>query len=73
MQLYDRTKFASDSEFKDAVMRDGELTDMEKLRLVFSVSKESLKRTDCQLYYAILALLDANKKPSPPPSYFSIR
>ena len=73
MQLYERSKYASDREFKDAVLRDRELTDLDKLQLIFSVSKDALRRTDCQLYYAILAVLDANKKPAPPPSYFGIK
>lgn len=71
MMKYKVEDFSNQSEFKDAVLRDSSLSDMEKLSLVFSASKESLKRTDAQLYYAILAVLDSNKKIVAPPEYFA--
>ena len=48
---------------KQAIMSNGKLTDMEKLQAVFDISKGNLQKQDPQLYYAILAVLDANKKP----------
>lgn len=53
------------SRYKEGVMCDDALSDMEKLQKIFDVSKDKLKANDPQLYYAILAVLDANKKPSP--------
>ena len=49
-------------EVKYNIMRNKNLTDMEKLQLVFDRSKTELKERNPQLYYAILAVLDANKK-----------
>ena len=71
MREYKVTDFRCEAEFKDAVLSDGNLTDIEKLSLIFSVSKESLKTSDVQLYYAILAVLDKNKKIVIPPDYFN--
>lgn len=48
-------------EKKQRILADVKLSDMEKLRMVFNVSKESLKENDSQLYYAILAVLDKEK------------
>ena len=50
-------------EMKQTILSNNKLTDMEKLRLVFNISKESLKEFDTELYYAILAVLDQEKKP----------
>ena len=57
------------SNFKDVVMRNSTMTDMEKLCDVFSVDKEKVKKQFPQLYYAILAVIDNEKKPMPT-SYF---
>ena len=55
--------------YKQNIMRDNTLSDMQKLQKVFNVSKEKLKANDPYLYYAILAVLDANKK-NDPGTYF---
>ena len=57
-------------ELKDMIMSDAKLSDMEKLRDVFSTDKEELKKKFPQLYYAILAVLDKEKKPDAS-SYFA--
>lgn len=48
---------------KNQILASSKLTDMEKLSKVFDLSKDSLKKQDPQLYYAILAVLDKEKKP----------
>lgn len=53
----------TDREKKQNILANNKLTDMEKLRKVFDISKDSLKEYDWQLYYAILAVLDNEKKP----------
>ena len=58
---YMATNFESVRNMKEAIMSDSSLSDMEKLKYVFSASKEELKANDPQLYYAILAVLDAAK------------
>ena len=50
-------------EKKQSILANSKLTDIEKLRRIFDVSKDSLKEYDSQLYYAILAVLDGEKKP----------
>lgn len=50
-------------EKKQSILMDNTLTDMEKLSKVFDISKDSLREYDSQLYYAILAVLDKEKKP----------
>lgn len=50
-------------EKKQSILMDNTLTDMEKLNKVFDISKDSLREYDSQLYYAILAVLDKEKKP----------
>lgn len=50
-------------EKKQNILTNDKLTDMEKLRRVFDISKDSLKEYDSQLYYAILAVLDKDKTP----------
>jgi hypothetical protein len=47
---------------KDMIMANAKLTDMEKLQTVFDIDKENLKKQFPQLYYAILAVLDKEKK-----------
>ena len=47
---------------KDMIMANAKLTDMEKLQKVFDIDKENLKKQFPQLYYAILAVLDKEKK-----------
>ena len=48
---------------KQRIMADAKLSDIEKLREVFNISKNSLKGSDPQLYYAILGVLDKFKQP----------
>ena len=48
---------------KSRILWDKDLTDMEKLKEIFDISKHSLKEHDVYLYYAILAVLDKEKKP----------
>ena len=67
---YVMSMFASKNDFKDAVMCDGTMSDMEKLENIFEASKEDLKKNDAQLYYAILAVLDGAKKSVPMGDYF---
>lgn len=56
--------FAEDkNNHENAIMSCGAMTDMEKLRGVFSLNKEDVKKRFPQLYYAILAVLDSEKKP----------
>ena len=47
---------------KNSIMANGKLTDMEKLKQIFNIDKENLKKQYPQLYYAILAVLDKEKK-----------
>jgi hypothetical protein len=58
------------SDYKDIVMSNSSMTDMEKLCAVFSADKEELRKHFPQLYYAILAVLDSQKKPDAT-SYFN--
>ena len=53
----------TDREKKQIILTNSKLTDMEKLKKIFDISKDSLKEYDSQLYYAILAVLDKEKKP----------
>ena len=53
----------TDREKKSRILWDKDLTDMEKLQEVFDISKNSLREYDVYLYYAILAVLDKEKKP----------
>lgn len=46
---------------KEEIMRNGTLSDIQKLQNVFDISKDQLKRNDPQLYYAILGVLDHAK------------
>ena len=55
---------------KDLIMSDSKMSDMEKLHDVFCIDKEELKKKFPQLYYAILAVLDKEKKPDAS-SYFA--
>ena len=50
-------------EKKQRILSNSKLTDMEKLKEIFDISKEALKAQDTELYYAILAVLDNEKKP----------
>jgi hypothetical protein len=51
------------NDYKNAVMCDAAMTDMEKLNEIFNINKEDVKKQFPQLYYAILAVLDKEKKP----------
>lgn len=53
----------TDREKKSRILWDKDLTDMEKLQEIFGISKDSLREHDVYLYYAILAVLDKEKKP----------
>ena len=53
----------TEREKKQSILANSKLTDMEKLSKIFDISKDSLKEYDSQLYYAILAVLDEEKKP----------
>ena len=52
-----------ENDYKNAVMNSATMTDMEKLNETFSIHKEDIKKRYPQLYYAILAVLDKEKKP----------
>lgn len=56
---------------KDKIMASIKKTDMEKLRLIFDIEKEELKKQFPQLYYAILAVVDKENKPDAS-GYFSL-
>ena len=47
---------------KDMIMANAKMTDMEKLQKIFDIDKENLKKQFPELYYAILAVLDKEKK-----------
>lgn len=51
------------NDYKNAVMCNTTMTDMEKLNEIFNINKEDVKKQFPQLYYAILAVLDKEKKP----------
>lgn len=51
----------TEREEKQNILMNNKLSDTQKLRLVFDISKNSLKEYDSQLYYAILAVLDNAK------------
>lgn len=52
-----------ENDHKNAVMCSDTMTDMEKLNEIFNINKEDVKKQFPQLYYAILAVLDKEKKP----------
>ena len=56
--------------YMDSIIADQNFSDMEKLQKIFDICKCELKNTYPQLYYAILAVLDKNKKPDPS-NYFN--
>ena len=47
---------------KDKIMASAKLTDMEKLKQIFDIDKENLKKQFPELYYTILAVLDKDNK-----------
>ena len=47
---------------KDKIIASAKLTDMEKMKQIFDIDKENLKKQFPELYYAILAVLDNEKK-----------
>lgn len=53
----------NEDHLKQKIMADAEMSDMEKLHDVFCVDKDRLKGSFPQLYYAILGVLDKEKKP----------
>lgn len=58
-------------EDKQNILKNNKLSDMEKLKMIFDISKDSLRNYDIYLYYAILAVLDKEKKPNAS-DYFDI-
>lgn len=60
---YTMSAATNKEELKDTIMSDAKMTDIEKLHDVFAIDKEKLKGQFPQLYYAILAVLDKEKKP----------
>ena len=48
---------------KDKILASAKMTDMEKLQKIFDIDKENVKKYFPELYYAILAVLDKEKKP----------
>ena len=67
---YCMSKFANMSDLESAIMADSNMSDMEKLARIFHNNKEEVKKHFPQLYYAILAVVDAEKKPMPGSDYF---
>ena len=67
MPKYTKEQFPSLSvaELKDRVLCDSKLTDMEKQENIFELDKENIRKNDVRLFYAILGVLDANKKSRP--------
>lgn len=72
MLKYTREKFPNMSvgTLKDAVLCDSKLTDMEKLENIFELDKENIRKNDVRLFYAILGVLDSNKKSVPMGDYW---
>lgn len=62
--------YLSEKVAKSKILNDRDLSDMEKLRYIFDISKNELREHDVFLYYAILAVLDKDKKPDAS-DYFS--
>lgn len=67
---YTMSMASNKEELKYMIMSDSKMSDMEKLHDVFSIDKEELKKKFPQLYYAVLAVLDKEKKPDAS-SYFA--
>lgn len=71
------TDVISDPEgFKLKVMANPKLNDIQKLKYIFDISKEELKKRDPQLYYAILGVVHSAKCMKcaglfPPSDYFT--
>ena len=60
---YTMSMASNKEDLKHMIMSDAKMSDMEKLHDIFSLDKEELKKQFPQLYYAILAVLDKEKKP----------
>lgn len=55
-------KIITDPEkFKQHILIDPRLNNMQKLKHIFDLSKDNLRKNDPQLYYAILAVLHSAK------------
>ena len=67
---YTMSMASNKEDLKHMIMSDAKMSDMEKLHDIFSLDKEELKKKFPQLYYAILAILDKEKKPDAS-SYFA--
>ena len=59
----DLSRYLSPSDLEDAVMKDTDLTNLERLLIVFGIHKERLCHTYPQLYCCALKVLDEAKKP----------
>lgn len=59
--IYPPSLITDVEEFKQYVLANHKLNDMQKLKYIFDVSKEELKKSNPQLYYAILAVLHSAK------------
>ena len=68
--MYTMSMAPNKEELKYMIMSDAKMSDMEKLYDILSLDKEELKKKFPQLYYAILAVLDKEKKPDAS-SYFA--
>lgn len=62
---YRRDMFLRVEDLEATVLRDDTMSDMDKLATIFEATKETIKHKDPYLYYAILAVVDSNKKPMP--------
>lgn len=67
---YTMSMASNKEDLKHMIMSDVKMSDMEKLHDIFSLDKKELKKQFPQLYYAILAVLDKEKKPDAS-SYFA--
>lgn len=67
---YTMSMASNKEELKYMIMSDSKMSDMEKLHDIFSLDKEELTKKFPQLYYAVLAVLDKEKKPDAS-SYFA--
>ena len=61
---------------KEAILANTRLSDIAKLKYIFDLSKENLKKCDPQLYYAILGVIHSAKCMKcagiyPPSDYFT--
>lgn len=68
MQKYKYNKLNNSVSVEDMermVLSNGTMSDIEKLKNIFELRKNDIRNYDVNLYYAILGVLDSNKKPDP--------